>query len=221
MLVRRLNAQETLGAVDLILTDKTGTLTEDRLSVIRLVTPDGPIEGQDQVAFLDEALRAEDDAWRSVAGRRKGAFAQALTDALAALDRVAALDPVDLLDCEGPADGRPYSRTRLVGGGGEIELALGAPEAVLALAAVAETEEDAWQSATSREAAAGGELHLPGERYAVVNVRAAAARDTGPHFPLAWRRSVLQGRRQSSARGQFRAAARPPWSRARRWRCRS
>ena len=164
VLVRRLNAQETLGAVDLILTDKTGTLTEDRLSVIRLVTPDGPIEGQDQVAFLDEALRAEDDAWRSVAGRRKGAFAQALTDALAALDRVAALDPVDLLDCEGPADGRPYSRTRLVGGGGEIELALGAPEAVLALAAVAETEEDAWQSATSREAAAGGRLLLLARR---------------------------------------------------------
>jgi P-type Ca2+ transporter type 2C len=164
VLVRRLSAQETLGAIDLILTDKTGTLTEDRLSVIRLVTPDGPIEGQELVALLDEALRAEDDAWRSIGGRRKGAFAQALTDALAACDGIPVLDPAKLLDCEGPADGRPYSRTRLAGAGGEIELALGAPEAVLGLAAVAETERDAWQSVASREAAGGGRLLLVARR---------------------------------------------------------
>jgi Ca2+-transporting ATPase len=165
VLVRRLNAQETLGAVDLILTDKTGTLTEDRLSVMRLVTPGGPIEGQDQVALLDEALRAEDDAWRAIGGRRKGAFAQALTDALAAHDRVPVLDAANLLDCEGPADGRPYSRTRLKGTrDGGIELALGAPEAVLGLAGVAETETDAWQSALSREAAVGGRLLLLARR---------------------------------------------------------
>jgi magnesium-transporting ATPase (P-type) len=164
VLVRRLSAQETLGAIDLILTDKTGTLTEDRLSVMVLVTPNGPIEGQELVALLDEALRAEDDAWRSIGGRRKGAFAQALTDALTAHDSVPILDPAKLLDCEGPAEGRPYSWTRLAGAGGEIELALGAPEAVLGLAAVAETERDAWQSAASREAAAGGRLLLLARR---------------------------------------------------------
>jgi Ca2+-transporting ATPase len=164
VLVRRLSAQETLGAIDLILTDKTGTLTEDRLSVMRLVTPDGPIEAQDQVALLDEALRAEDDAWRSIGGRRKGAFAQALTDALAAHDSVPGLDPANLLDCEGPAEGRPYSWTRLAGAGGEIQLALGAPEAVLGLVGVVETERDAWQSAVSREAAAGGRLLLLARR---------------------------------------------------------
>ena len=41
VLVRRLNAQETLGAVDLILTDKTGTLTRNSLEVSSVLTPDG------------------------------------------------------------------------------------------------------------------------------------------------------------------------------------
>ena len=43
VLVRRLNAEETLGAVDLIVTDKTGTLTRNRLEVSSLCDLDGPI----------------------------------------------------------------------------------------------------------------------------------------------------------------------------------
>ena len=40
-LVERLSAVETLGATTLILTDKTGTLTENRMTVRRLLTPTG------------------------------------------------------------------------------------------------------------------------------------------------------------------------------------
>ena len=44
VLVRRLNAEETLGAIDLIVTDKTGTLTRNRLDVTSVSTLAGPVE---------------------------------------------------------------------------------------------------------------------------------------------------------------------------------
>ena len=64
VLVRRLNAEEVLGAVDLVVTDKTGTLTENRLEVVSVAGVDGPVgdEARRRVVLLD-ALRAEDDAW--------------------------------------------------------------------------------------------------------------------------------------------------------------
>jgi len=59
VLINRLSAVETLGATDVILTDKTGTLTENRMTVARLVLADRAVEAGDLGrAAADPAVRA-------------------------------------------------------------------------------------------------------------------------------------------------------------------
>jgi P-type Ca2+ transporter type 2C len=158
VLVRRLNAEEVLGAVDLVVTDKTGTLTKNRLEVASVCGPDGiALEADTRAALLLDALRAEDDAWSLEVGVGMTSFTQALAAAVRAAGGQSALDPRELLSTEPFAEGRPYTSTTARRDGATEELVIGAPEVVAEVAGAAGPELEAWR--TGLQAAA-----LRGER---------------------------------------------------------
>jgi Ca2+-transporting ATPase len=173
VLVRRLSAEETLGAVSLILTDKTGTLTQNRLELVDVLAPTpgavghggagASVEGgPDRLSIMLDALRAEEDAWRaSTIGAHPGSFTRAIGSALEAMGGSIHLDPGELLAADAPTDTLPYCRTRARRDGGIEELALGAPEAVLTLAfELPEVERTAWLELVAAEAARGRRMLL-------------------------------------------------------------
>ena len=166
VLVRRLNAQETLGAVDLILTDKTGTLTRNRLEVADVLTPSGAVpDGQERERVLADALRAEADAWQATRLGTAGAFPSAIARALEARAPLPELEPERLHHCEPAADGHPYSLVTYDGPHGLESVASGAPEAVLQLITDDTSGDFAdWHRLVLEQATAGGRLLLLASR---------------------------------------------------------
>jgi len=158
-LIERLSAVETLGATTVILTDKTGTLTENRMTVRRLCTASG------ETALDTEA--AKDGERLQLAGGRSAAellrIAVLCNDAhLERADEVGSGDPMEIallraglhvgLSRTALLDGHLIVRkhafdpaTKMMAtvhecGDGVLVAVKGAPEAVLAVATHATTE---------------------------------------------------------------------------------
>jgi Ca2+-transporting ATPase len=160
VLVRRLNAEEVLGAVDLVVTDKTGTLTQNRLIVAEVMDLDGPVRDADcRRSLLEAALRAEDDAWGHADGIAMSSFTRALSAAVDAAGGDRTPDPADLLGVEPVDDGRPYTTTTAGRDGHRETLILGAPEGVADLALGPDGSiRRAWHRAIESATAAGGRV---------------------------------------------------------------
>ena len=173
VLVRRLNAEETLGAIDLIVTDKTGTLTRNRLDVVSVTGLAGPVEDAARLEILDGGAARR--------GRRLG---PRRGNGAGVVHRVARPGDRGRRRRRRARPGRPgrgrarrrrpaVSRTRSRGSGrASMELAIGAPEAILRPAVPARTRSDERRLACTRIEAPGGQRGAAGRPGAPAGRRA-------------------------------------------------
>ena len=160
VLVRRLNAEETLGAVDLIVTDKTGTLTQNRLAVSSVRSVESGSEAPTRLELLEEALRAEEDAWPGE-DVEAGSFTRALRADVGEARGETVLDPTRLLEANPASEGMPITRTVARRNGHVESLALGAPEVVLSFVAQDNPDPallERWSELIDESTAAGERL---------------------------------------------------------------
>ncbi len=180
-LINRLSAVETLGATGVICTDKTGTLTENRLTVRRVVLPEGgetELEPASGRAELGRLLRLA-----VLCNNADGATGDPLETALLEAARRAGFDPGEIRRAsprlrEAPFDSERRLMATIHRDGGACEVAVkGAPEAVLAACRMDEAGRARWHRANER-------LADEGLRVIAVAGKAAGASDGDPFRDL-------------------------------------
>ncbi len=145
--VRRLSAVEALGSVTVIATDKTGTLTENRMRVARLDALN-PGEALLAMVFANEADPA------SAAG-------DPLDRGLLDYATEQHLDPLKLRQDHPRCSSRPfdsiwkYTRVSVRGDGGVRSYLKGAPESILARCELGADDRAHWEQAAERSAFEG------------------------------------------------------------------
>ena len=212
-LVKKLIACETIGCVTFICSDKTGTLTENRMTVISLVGPDGERTEPQGDLLTNMCVNATAD----LSADGKGFVGNPTEGALLVAAAKAGHEPAKLRAQANIVDVEPFSSdtkrmvTRL-GGERPLTLMKGSPEAVLAacgLAGAAKASAEAamakWQDQACRVLAFA---HAEGDGPLVYDGFAAIA-DRQPdhrhrHRPLAGHARGRPPRRHRRRAGEAR-----------------
>jgi cation-transporting P-type ATPase E len=141
VLAQQLNAVESLASVDVVCTDKTGTLTEPTLRVVRLLPADG----------VDEQTLARELARYAASAPARNATLEAVANA-----RLAAVEAHPVVAQVPFSSRRRWSALDL----GDMRLVLGAPER-FAAADPALVERARAEASAGRRVLALGETHIP------------------------------------------------------------
>ncbi|MFL6232825.1 MAG: cation-translocating P-type ATPase [Thermoanaerobaculia bacterium] len=193
-LVNRLSSVETLGAVTLVATDKTGTLTENRMTLTRLAVEGGDLPPE---ADAPEARLALEIAL--LCNNADAAAGDPMERALLAAGERAGLDRAELLrrfprereEAFDPATKMMATFHHVPEGGYRVAVK-GAPEAVLAACGLDERR---------RWLARNQELAGQGFRILGLAERVAASADESPYTNLSWRGlAVLEDPPRADAR---------------------
>ncbi len=194
-LVNRLSSVETLGAVTLVATDKTGTLTENRMTLTRLAVEGGDLPPEADAPEARQALEI------AVLCNNAGAgVGDPLELALLAAGERAGLDRAELLrrfprereEAFDPATQMMATFHRASDG---FRVAVkGAPEAVLAACGLPDEEHHRW---LDRNHELGGQ----GFRILGLAERTTASVEESPYSGLSWRGlAVLEDPPRADAR---------------------
>jgi len=170
-LINRLSSVETLGATDVICVDKTGTLTENRMTAVRLVTPTRDVE------ITGEGLATE-GAFRTGGGEVDPDRDPALRAAL----EIAALCTTAALPARG--DRRPSGDPM------EVALLVAAAKGGIRRPRLLEEHPETRHVAFEVDTKMMATVHRDGDRYRIAVKGAPAAvlesadRELGPDGPL-------------------------------------
>lgn len=153
-LLRRLSCAEALGGVSVVVTDKTGTLTRNELTLVEVV----PAVGHSRSSVLRAAVRSQAAAGPNAREPLETSLAEA------AREQGLSVDADELASHPFDAQSKLVSRVWAEPAGRRLVVVAGAPESVLARCALPGEEQQRWAQVLAEQTGRGRRLIALAER---------------------------------------------------------